>query len=201
MITSLLAGNQHFLQTDFQQHEEYYRQIAQNQTPSILWIGCSDSRVSEDVITHSKPGTIFAHRNIANIVSFSDMNFAAILEYAVVNLKIPDVIICGHTNCGGMRAIAEGKCEGYIADWLQIAQRIRDKADASASSGHLTEDEKLTFMSEQNVLLQIEHLKRLSLIRRLREKGTAPRIHGWLYSVETGQIKVLVDGSHPAGPA
>src|SRR5271163_4703639 len=108
MIDDLLAGNRQFIETEFKPNLEYYQSIAAAQKPRLLWIGCSDSRVSEDVITGSKPGTMFVHRNIANIVSFNDVNVAAIIEYAVTHLKIPDIVVCGHTRCGGIAALENG---------------------------------------------------------------------------------------------
>jgi carbonic anhydrase len=98
----------------------------------VLWIGCSDSRVPEDMITGSRPGTIFVHRNVANIVAFNDVNIAAIVEYAVAHLKIPDIIVCGHYNCGGILALDEGVEENYIADWLLISGGAKEKVDRIA---------------------------------------------------------------------
>lgn len=194
MISGLLEGNQKFIESEFNTHLDHYRGIAQAQTPRVLWIGCSDSRVSEDVITSSKPGTIFVHRNIANIVAFNDVNIAAILEYALVHLKIPDIVVCGHTRCGGIAAIEDGVEENYIADWLLIAGGAKEKVDRIAQEKHLSREELLNLLAEENVGLQIKHLKDFALIKNLRRKGRAPHIHGWLYDVDTGQIRVIVDG-------
>ena len=108
MIDQLLEGNRLFVENEFNRNRDYYRNIAHAQHPQVLWIGCSDSRVPEDEITGSKPGTIFVHRNVANIVAFNDVNIAAIVEYAMAHLKIPDIIVCGHYNCGGIQALDEG---------------------------------------------------------------------------------------------
>jgi carbonic anhydrase len=191
MINDLLAGNAAFVQTEFNNHLDYYRRIAQAQEPKVLWIGCSDSRVSEDVVTGSKPGTIFVHRNIANIVAFNDVNVAAILEYAVTHLKIPDIVVCGHTRCGGIAALDEGVEENYIADWLLIASGAKLKIDQLALERKLTRDQKLELLVEENVRLQINHLKMFALIKNLHKKSELPRIHGWVYDVDTGKIRVL----------
>ncbi|WP_373650082.1 carbonic anhydrase [Schlesneria sp. DSM 10557] len=198
MISQLLTGNQRFVESEFNRNLDYYHSIAAAQTPAVLWIGCSDSRVSEDVITGSKPGTMFVHRNVANIIAYNDVNFAALLEYGVTYLKIPDIVVCGHTRCGGIKAIVEGVKENYIADWLQIAAGIRDEVEVLAQQQGLSQDQKLDLLSKENVKLQIKHLNRLSFIRRMHEKGSIPRIHGWLYSVDTGKIEVLVDGHSAA---
>ena len=197
MINELLEGNRRFVDTEFNTNLDYYKAIAAAQSPSVLWVGCSDSRVSEDVITGSRPGTMFVHRNVANIVSFNDVNVAALLEYGVTHLQIPDIVVCGHTRCGGIKAIEDGVHENYIADWLLIAGGVKDKVDRLAIEMSLTRDQKLELLTKENVKLQIKHLNHLSFIRRLHAKGILPRIHGWVYSVDTGTIEVLVDGHNP----
>jgi len=194
MIDQLLDGNAKFVEGEYQPNEEYYQAIAAKQRPRVLWIGCSDSRVSEHQMTGSKPGTMFVHRNVANIVAFNDVNISAILEYGVVHLKIEDIIVCGHTRCGGIAAIEDGVHENYIADWLCIATGAKEAANRIAKERKLSRDEKLAVLTEENVKLQIKHLKNLALIRNMHAKGPRPRIHGWLYRVETGTIDVLVDG-------
>ena len=194
MIDDLLAGNAKFVTGEFRPNEDYYQAIATRQRPKVLWIGCSDSRVSEHQMTGSKPGTMFVHRNVANIIAFNDVNISSILEYGVVHLKIEDIIVCGHTRCGGIAAIEDGVHENYIADWLCIASGAKETADRIARERGLSREEKLAVLTEENVKLQIKHLKNLSLIRNMHARGSLPRIHGWLYRVETGTIDVLVDG-------
>ncbi len=194
VIDELIAGNEQFVSGEFAPNEHYYHTIAAKQTPKVLWIGCSDSRVSEHQMTGSKPGTMFVHRNVANIVAFNDVNISAILEYGVVHLKIEDIIVCGHTRCGGIAAIEDGVHENYIADWLCIATGAKEAANRIAKERKLNREQKLAVLTEENVKLQIKHLKNLALIRNMHAKGTLPRIHGWLYRVEDGSIQVLVDG-------
>ena len=197
-IDTLLAGNTRFVAGEFAPNQDYYHTIADKQTPKVLWIGCSDSRVSEHQMTGSKPGTMFVHRNVANIVAFNDVNISAILEYGVVHLGIEDIIVCGHTRCGGIAAIEDGVRENYIADWLCIATGAKEAADRIAKERKLSREEKLAVLTEENVKLQIKHLQNLALIRNMHAKGGRPRIHGWLYRVEDGTIDVLVDG-RPGG--
>jgi carbonic anhydrase len=194
MIDQLLEGNRLFVEKEFNNNLDYYRNIAQSQHPQVLWIGCSDSRVPEDMITGSRPGTIFVHRNVANIVAFNDVNIAAIVEYAVAHLKIPDIIVCGHYNCGGIQALDDGVEENYIADWLLISGGAKEKVDRIAREQSLSRMQRLNLLSEENVRLQIKHLKNLSLIKNMHRKGDQPCIHGWIYDMDSGQLKVLVDG-------
>lgn len=200
-IDHLLDGNNKFVAEEFSAHEAYYQSIAKRQAPKVLWIGCSDSRVSEDVITGSRPGTLFVHRNVANIVAFNDVNVASIIEYGVVHLKIQDIIICGHTRCGGIAAVEDGVHENYIADWLCIASGAKEAADRIAKEKNLSREEKLEVLTAENVKLQIKHLKSLALMKNMHANGPLPRVHGWLYRVETGKVDILVDGreSHEKG--
>jgi len=194
VINKLLQGNAKFVAGEFKPNEKYYRTIAARQSPKVLWIGCSDSRVSEDVITGSRPGTMFVHRNVANIVAFNDVNISSILEYGIVHLKIEDIVVCGHTRCGGIAAIEDGVHENYIADWLCIASGAKVITDEIAQKHKLSREQKLEVLAAENVKLQIKHLQSLALIKNMHEKGSLPRIHGWLYRVETGAIDVLVNG-------
>jgi carbonic anhydrase len=193
-VDHLLSGNAQFVVDEFHPHAAYYQSIAKRQSPKVLWIGCSDSRVSEDVITGSRPGTMFVHRNVANIIAFNDVNVASIIEYGVVHLKIEDIVVCGHTRCGGIAAIEDGVHENYIADWLCIATGAKEAADRIAKERKLTREQKLEVLTAENVKLQIKHLRSLALIRNMHATGKLPRIHGWLYRVETGKIDVLIDG-------
>jgi carbonic anhydrase len=151
MIEQLLEGNRQFIADEFQPNAEYYKSLALKQTPKVLWIGCSDSRVSEHQMTGSKPGTMFVHRNVANIVAFNDVNISSILEYGVVHLKIEDIIVCGHTRCGGIAAIEDGVHENYIADWLCIASGAKVVTDKLAAERGLNREQKLELLTEENV--------------------------------------------------
>jgi len=194
MIEQFLEGNRHFVEHEFKRDLPYYESLSRAQRPKVLWIGCSDSRVSENVITNSRPGTIFVHRNVANIVAFNDVNIAAIIEYGVNHLKIPDIVVCGHTKCGGIAAMEDGVESHYIADWLLNGSGAKEKVDRIAKEKHLSRQAKLNLLVEENVRLQIKHLKNLSLIKHRHSSRHLPHIHGWVYCVDTGEIKVLEDG-------
>jgi len=194
MVRRLLEQNAGFVESEFQTHADYYEHIAAEQTPRVIWIGCADSRVSEDIITGSRPGTMFVHRNIANIVSYNDPGLMAVLEYGLVHLKIKDVIVCGHTRCGGMQAVESGVDEYCISDWLCMAAGAKERTDRIAATRHLDAEAKLELLAMENVRSQIGHLNRLGLIREFHRKAEVPRLHGWLYRLETGKIDVLIDG-------
>lgn len=197
MIEELLEGNRRFVTSEFKEHFGYYQTLAQAQHPRLLWIGCSDSRVSEHLITSARPGSIFVHRNVANIVSFNDVNVAAFLEYGLMHLGIREVVVCGHYGCGGIRALEEGRfalTDNYIADWLLIAGGAKERVDRMAHERGLSGEAKLDLLCQENVKLQIEHLRKLSLIRNLEQQGSPVRIHGLVYALRTGKLEILVDG-------
>lgn len=198
MTSALLHGNRRFVEGEFNRRLDYYHGIAQGQKPQVLWIGCSDSRVSESDITDVLPGTIFVHRNIANIIAYNDVNMAAFLEYGINGLQIPDIVVCGHTNCGGIAAIDEGIEDHYVADWLLIASGAKAAVDEMAKERQLTKEQRLDLLVEENVKLQIKHLMELSVIKHRHPPAVIPRVHGWIYDVDTGTIRVVVDG-HAVG--
>ena len=112
----------------------------------------------------------------------------------MAHLHIPDIVVCGHYNCGGIKALDEGVEENYIADWLLIAGGAKEQVNRLARERSLSGVERLNLLSEENVRLQIKHLRNLSLVKNMHRKGDLPRIHGWVYDMESGLIKVLVDG-------
>src|SRR5665811_737060 len=116
---TLLEGNKRFIEKALDEDPEYFTKLANGQKPPILWIGCADSRVPANQITNTKPGEIFVHRNIANMVVHSDMNMLSVLDYAVTVLKVKHVIVTGHYGCGGVIAAMTNQQFGLIDNWLR----------------------------------------------------------------------------------
>jgi carbonic anhydrase len=114
----LLAGNRKFVEETLDADPEFFERLVNKQNPPVLWIGCSDSRVPANQITHTKPGEIFVHRNIANVIVISDMNMLSVLDYAINILDVKYVIVCGHYGCGGVSAAMSNKEHGLIDNWL-----------------------------------------------------------------------------------
>lgn len=196
MISSLLGGNRRFVASTFKREHAYFERLALQQAPTVLWIGCSDSRLSVNVITGTRPGDIFVHRNVANIVAENDWNLSAVLEFSINHLKIPDVIICGHYGCGGIMAMdAERAGDRYIPIWLNNARRAMERVDERlrVSGITLSRERRLRLVVEENVRLQLEHLHAYPFVRRAMAAGRL-KTHGWVYSMETGKIQVLVPG-------
>jgi carbonic anhydrase len=170
----------------------FFDALAQGQSPTVLWLGCSDSRVPAETITHSKPGDLFVHRNIANLFSPDDDNTMSVLEYAVKVLKVDDVIVCGHYGCGGVRASllplsdALPHVNRRIAPLCALARTHSSELDAIG-----TMDSRIDRLAELSVLEQVNALRATSIVR---DAERPPRVHGWIFGLRDGRIKVLSSG-------
>ena len=183
-----LAGNRRFVQGEFANNREYYYKVSLEQHPTLLWIGCSDSRVSPSIITDSRPGEIFVHRNIANIVAFNDGNLLAVLEYAIKHLKIPDIIVCGHYGCGGIQALDTGIEDPFITNWLLISQGALNTVNKTVGLSPIERHRRLV---EENIRLQLKHLSLISIVRNARQDNGMPHLHGWVYDLDNGEISAV----------
>ncbi|HEY5975236.1 MAG TPA: carbonic anhydrase [Geobacteraceae bacterium] len=193
MIKTLLEGNKRFMTEVFAKEREFYAALTKDQKPTVLWIGCSDSRVPVNTITQTKPGEVFVHRNVANVVATNDWNLSAVLEFSINHLQIPDVVVCGHYGCGGIHALDEDAPDDkYIPVWLINVYKAKDRVDDKLRALHIeiTEEKRMQLIVEENVRLQLEHLQDYPFIRKaLAEQKVS--IHGWVYDMNTGEIKVL----------
>jgi carbonic anhydrase len=194
MITTLLEGNRRFVTETVEKNREFYATLAKGQKPTVLWIGCSDSRLTVSTITNTKPGEVFVHRNVANIVATNDWNLSAVLEFTINHLRIPDVVICGHYNCGGIAALDAGEIgDRYIPIWLINASAAKRRVDEKIRALHteLEPEQRMRLIVEENVRLQLEHLNEYPFVRQACEEGKL-RLHGWVYDIGTGEISILV---------
>ncbi|MFM9020874.1 MAG: carbonic anhydrase, partial [Sediminibacterium sp.] len=172
---------------------EFFSRLSQIQTPEFLWIGCSDSRVPANEITNTQPGEIFVHRNIANLVVHTDVNLLSVLEYAVNYLKVKHVIVCGHYGCGGVKAaMTNHDFKQVLNMWLRnikdVYRLYRQELDG------ITEEEKrFDRLVELNVIEQVHHLAKTSIIQRAWKRNGYPHIHGWVYSLNDGLIKPVFE--------
>jgi carbonic anhydrase len=180
------------------QFQEYYlantdlfdRLATQGQAPEVLFIGCSDSRVVPELITGAEPGDLFVTRNLANVVppyGTGEMGVGAVVEYAVLHLHVKHAVICGHTDCGGIKALdatLDRSREPHIARWIENARPALTKVEAS---GIPPEDRHLATVRE-NVLLQLDHLRSYDPVHDGERAGTLT-LHGWVYHLDTGEIE------------
>lgn len=186
----LLEKNKLYVLEQLKLDPNYFEDLSKTQTPEYLWIGCSDSRVPANQITGTKPGEIFVHRNIANMVVHTDMNMLSVLSYAVDVLKVKHIIVCGHYGCGGVIAAMGNKQFGLIDNWLR---HIKDVYRYHHIELDAISDEKLKARRfvELNVIEQVNDLCKTSIVQNAWNKDQPLQVHGWVYDLQDGIIKDL----------
>lgn len=170
------------------EHSHYFQELAEHQNPTYLWIGCSDSRVPAEKLTGLGPGELFVHRNVANLVIHTDLNCLSVVQYAVEVLGIEHIIICGHTNCGGIKA-AMGRVEDYglISNWLLHIRDLWFKHGHML--GKLPSEQRANMLTRLNVAEQVYNLGRCSIVKSAWDQGKNLSIHGWVYDVKDGFLR------------
>lgn len=181
---------------------QFFQRLGQQQTPELLWIGCSDSRVPANQIIGMPPGEVFVHRNIANLVVHSDMNCLSVLQYAVDALHVKHIIVCGHYHCGGVTAAVRESRLGLIDNWLHHIHGIQDKHTVRLNQIS-DPDEKIEKMCELNVVEQVVNVCETTIVQDAWARGQEVAVHGWIYDVCDGLLKdmgLCVTGSEEMHP-
>jgi carbonic anhydrase len=195
----LLLDNKAWAKEQVEEDPDFFKRLSSIQTPEFLWIGCSDSRVPADKITGTQPGEIFVHRNIANMVVHTDVNLLSVLDYAVNNLKVNHIIVCGHYGCGGIKAAMTNHDFRYVLNmWLR---NIKDVYRLHREELSAISDEELRAdrLAELNVKEQVMHLSKTSIIQRAWKNERRPQLHGWVYGLKDGLINPVFEmdaGTH-----
>jgi carbonic anhydrase len=190
-MKKLVQGLHHFQQHVFRPQREFFETLAAGQTPEVLFISCSDSRINPNLITQTDPGDLFIVRNAGNIIpphSHDPGGEAATIEYAIDALGVTDVIVCGHSQCGAMKALLQPELVAgmpIVRTWLDYAEGTR--RIIRASYGHLSGDDLLEVVVAENVLVQIEHLRTQPAVAAALSRG-ALRLHAWVYTIESGEV-------------
>ncbi|MGG7034061.1 MAG: carbonate dehydratase [Flavobacterium sp.] len=186
----ILENNKIWVEEQLALDKEYFKDLAKGQTPPLLWIGCSDSRVPANEIIGAKPGEVFVHRNIANMVVHTDMNMLSVLDYAVNVLKVKHVIVCGHYGCGGIKAAMGNDSIGIIDNWIRHIKDIYRLHDKYLNS---IEDETTRFNTfvELNVKEQVFDVAKTSIVQAAWRSGQDLTIHGWVYGLNSGYVTDL----------
>jgi len=193
-IDIFLQNNQEWANEIKTENPEFFEQMAKAQSPSVLWIGCSDSRVPAEVVVKALPGEIFMHRNIANQVISTDFNCLSVLQYAVNVLKVKHVIVCGHYNCGGIRAALDKQNPDLLIanKWLMHIKYIY-RLHQTEIDLLPTESERVNKLVELNIREQIHSLSHTSIVQEAWDKREAPILHGWVYNLQDGLLKTLIE--------
>jgi len=183
----ILENNRKWVEEKLQLDPRYFEKLSRGQSPGYLFIGCSDSRMPLNTFTKTDPGELFIHRNVANIISERDPNFLAVLEYAVEALQVKHIIVCGHYDCGGVKAVWFRQASGHVKRWLrplfQTARRHTSELLQLA-----TDRERYDRLAELNVIDGVMRLSRHPLIQRARRRGQEIHLHGWIINIYTGLI-------------
>jgi carbonic anhydrase len=197
MIDDLLASNRAWARRAVAADPDFFQRLIAQQTPRYLWIGCSDSRVPANEIVGRLPGELFVHRNVANVVVHTDLNCLSVLQYAVDVLKVGHVIVCGHYGCGGVQAALGGQPLGLIDNWLRHVQDVADR-HKHALGAPLTEAERVDRLCELNVVEQVVHVCRTTIVQDAWRRQQPLTVHGWIYGLADGLLTDL--GLSVAGP-
>jgi len=188
----LLKNNRIWASEQIKIDPEYFERLIELQSPEILWIGCSDSRVPADRITGTQPGEIFVHRNISNLVVHTDLNLLTVLQFAVEILKVKHIIVCGHHNCGGIAAAMSNQSYGLMDQWIWNIKNVyrmhRDEINALP-----TNEEKHHLLTELNVKEQVMNLAKTSIIQNAWKQNNIPHLHGWVYDLRDGIVNPVFD--------
>ncbi len=189
-LDHLFESNQAWARRILAQDPDFFRKLSGQQSPSYLWIGCSDSRVPANEIVGLLPGELFVHRNIANIVVHTDLNCLSVMQFAVDLLKVRHIIVCGHYGCSGVGAALRRDRLGLSDNWLRHVQDVHQKHAASLES--LSEPgAAANRLCELNVIEQVANVCQTTIVQDAWERGQELVVHGWIYGLTDGRLRDL----------
>lgn len=168
---------------------EFFKRLSAQQKPQYLWIGCSDSRVPANEIVGLRPGEMFVHRNVAQLVVHTDLNCLSTIQFAVDVLRVTDIFVCGHYGCGGVRAALRNEKLGLVDNWLRHVQDViwKHRSQLDALDSELRHDR----LCELNVIEQVINVSQTTVVRDAWERGQDLTVHGWIYDLHDGLLRDL----------
>src|SRR5947209_1419975 len=189
-LKNLLENNRAWAEAIKTNNPEFFQTLARQQSPTYLWIGCSDSRVPATQLVGLLPGELFVHRNVANVVAHTDFNCLSVMQFAVDVLKVSHIIVCGHYGCGGVQAAMQNLKLGLIDNWLRHVQDVMRSHEALLRE---IEDEaqRLNRLCELNVVEQVLNVSRTTIVQSAWGRGQELTVHGWIYKLEDGLLHDL----------
>ena len=191
-IEQLLANNREWASRIEREEPGFFQQLSQQQSPEYLWIGCSDSRVPANQIIDMAPGEVFVHRNVANVVSHSDLNCLSVLQFAVDVLKVKHVLVVGHYGCGGVEAALNNRRVGLADNWLRHVADLRDEhTDLFGPDLGFTPTMRHDLLCEINALEQALNVAQTTVLNDAWSRGQSVTVHAWVYSLNNGRVTDL----------
>ncbi len=184
---TIFANNQQWVAEKLSTDPDYFTNLSKGQHPEFLYIGCSDSRVTAEDLMGVKPGEVFIHRNVANLVVSTDNNLNAVVQYAVEHLKVKHIIICGHYECGGVKAALHPSDMGQLNSWLQTLRDVY-RFHRHELDGIQDDQKRFDRLVELNVLEQCINIIKIDHVQRSWYKTGFPTIHGWVFNVRNGSL-------------
>jgi len=183
----IFDNNRKWIEEKLAKDSQFFEQLSKDQNPEYLYIGCSDSRVTAEEIMGLGPGDVFVHRNVANLINNTDLSAITAIEYAVDILKVKHVIVCGHYNCGGIKAAMVPKDMGILNPWLRT---IRDVYRLHKAELNAITDEKQRYnrLVELNVVEQCSNIIKMANVQLSNQKHGYPKVHGWVFDIHQGRI-------------
>jgi carbonic anhydrase len=195
-LKQLFENNRQWAERLRQDDPTFFERLSMDQSPGYLWIGCSDSRAPASQIVGLLPGELFVHRNIANVVLHTDLNCLSVLQYAVEVLKVRHVIVCGHYDCGGIRAYLSGQRQGLIDNWLRAIHTIYIKHQ-SLLNAIVDPRQRLETLCELNIVEQVWNISQTTIVQDAWQRKQSLSIHGWIYRLSDGLLQDM--GIHMSG--
>jgi carbonic anhydrase len=188
-LQHLINANREWAAQTERERPGYFSQLAQQQSPKYLWIGCSDSRVPANQITGLEPGEVFVHRNVANVVVHSDLNALSAIQYAVEMLKVEDIMVVGHYGCGGVMAALKGLRVGLADNWIRHIRDVHDRHRLLLDA--LPESQRADALVDLNVIEQVVNVCVSTVMTDAWAKGQKVNVHGWAFGVNDGLLQDL----------
>lgn len=186
----IFENNRKWVESKTQHDKDYFKKLARDQSPDYLYIGCSDSRVPANEVMGLEPGEVFVHRNVANLVNNVDLNVMSVINYAVRHLGVKYVIVCGHYNCGGVKAAMQPKDLGILNPWLRNIRDVyrlhQDELDAIGD-----EEARYKRLVELNVQEQAVNVIKTAAVQQAYNDRGYPIVAGWVFDLENGILKDL----------
>jgi carbonic anhydrase len=189
-LAPLFEQNRIWAASMIEDEPDFFEKLAHQQSPELLWIGCSDSRVPANQIVGLLPGDVFVHRNVANVVVHTDLNCLSVLQFAVDVLAVKHVIVCGHYGCGGVAAALAGARFGLVDNWLRHVEDVAER-HAAELARIPSEGAREARLVELNVIEQVTNVSQTTIVEDAWQRGQELYVHGWVYGIADGLLRDL----------